>query len=178
MFSQMKVFPIFLEMEPCTFQFKIKKFLILQETKALKMFFIFFSKKAILIFEETETLKKLLVLQETKFFYISGSNFVHKKWKNPLKVLTFREIKLLNDKLKRLFIFEDGTEKAPKTNKKSAPKKTLVSFDVFVTFTALNYKEVPFENLRSTVKPRKISCDYLYTPAKHKEISYDYLNVM
>ena len=64
----MKVFPMFLETEPCTFQFKIKKFLIFQETKALKIFFIFFSEKAILILEETETLKKLLVLQETTFF--------------------------------------------------------------------------------------------------------------
>ena len=33
-------------------------------------------------------------------------------------------------KLKKLLIFQEGTDKAPKTNKKSTPKKLLVSLRV------------------------------------------------
>ena len=36
----------------------------------------------------------------------------------------------------KLLIFQERTDKAPKTIKKSAPKKFLVSFDVFLIFTA------------------------------------------
>ena len=56
----------------------------------------------------------------------------------------------------KLLIFQERTDKAPKTIKKSAPKKFLVSFDVFLIFTA--------------IKHREIACDYLYSAAKHREI--------
>ena len=56
-------------------------------------------------------------------------------------------------------IFQEVTYKAPNTNKKSAPKKFLVSFDVFVIFTAVKYREIP--------------CDYLYSAVKHREIPCD-----
>ena len=41
----------------------------------IKKFYIFPRKKAVLIFQETETPKKLLIFLETELFYISGSNF-------------------------------------------------------------------------------------------------------
>ena len=40
-------------------------------------------------------------------------------------------------------IFQERNQKAPKTNKKSAPKKFLVSCDAFVIFTALKHKQIP-----------------------------------
>ena len=67
-FSQKKAFLLFPEVESCTFQSKIekqknsttRKFCILQETKTLTKFLVFFKKKATLMFGESETLKKLL----------------------------------------------------------------------------------------------------------------------
>ena len=72
---------------------KIKKkflyFLTFQEMKLsssdIKKFLIFSQKKAVLIFQETETPKKFLIFQETELSYISGSNFSSpKSKKNPL----------------------------------------------------------------------------------------------
>ena len=59
-FSQKKAFHIFPEMEPCTFQPKLKnstprKSLILQETETPKKLIISSQKKTFLIFLETET---------------------------------------------------------------------------------------------------------------------------
>ena len=51
-------------------RFTIKKFLILS------------LKKALLIFQETESLKKIFKFQETKLSYISESNFPSPKSKN------------------------------------------------------------------------------------------------
>ena len=61
------------------------------------------------------------------------------KMKKPtLKMfLVFREKELSCHKLKKPFIFKEGIYKAPKTNKKPAPKKFLLSWDVFVIFTAV-----------------------------------------
>ena len=63
-------------------------------------------------------------------------------------------MELFNRKLKKLFLFQEGAEKSPKTNKKCL-------FWRFVICTA--------------VKHRKIPCDYLYSAVKHKEIPCDYL---
>ena len=73
-------------------------------------------------------------------------------------------MELFSNNLKKLLIFQEGTDKPPKTNRKSAPKKLLVSFDVFAIFTA--------------VKHREISCGYLYSAVNHTEILFDYLNVI
>ena len=59
-------------------------------------------------------------------------------------------------KLKKLLMFQEGTDKAPQTNKKSSPKKFLVYCVVFVIFTAVKHKEIP--------------CGYLYSALKHREI--------
>ena len=63
---------IFPEMEPCTFQPKLKKeikhprkFITLQETKAPKNF-LYFLKKVVVLFRETENLKTLFLFQETE----------------------------------------------------------------------------------------------------------------
>ena len=79
-------------------------------------------------------------------------------------------MELSNYKLKRLLIFQEGTEKAPKTNKKSVPKIFLVSFDAFVIFTAVKHREIPCDYLYSAVTHREIPCDYLYGAVKHREI--------
>ena len=100
-----------------------------------------------------ETPKKSLIYQETELSYLSGnrnpgSNFLSSKSeKNPLlkRFLYFGEIKLSGSKLKKLLLFQKGTYKAPKTNKKSAPKKFLVFHDVFAIFTAVKHKEIPCE---------------------------------
>ena len=47
-------------------KFTARKFLIFQETKALKKFLIFSQKRAFLIFQEIETLEKFLIFQEKK----------------------------------------------------------------------------------------------------------------
>ena len=87
----------------------------------IKKFLIFSSKKAFLIFWETETTKM-------KLSYISGN-------RNPKKLLTFQEVtfqarnikptfkkffkfgnvELSSSKLKKLLIFQEGAYKAPKT---------------------------------------------------------------
>ena len=65
--------------------------------------------------------------------YISRSNFPSSKNEKNAALNSF----LYFHKLRKLLIFQEKTYKAPKTNKKSAPKKFLVSFDVFVIFTEL-----------------------------------------
>ena len=60
----------------------------------------------------------------------------------------FSELKKKKKKKKKLrknSYISEGTDKAPKTNKKSAPEKFLVSFDVFVIFTAVKHREIPCE---------------------------------
>ena len=56
-------------------------------------------------------------------------------------------MELSSHKLKKPFIFPEGTYKAPNINKKSVPKKFLVSCDVFVTFTAVKHKVILSEIL-------------------------------
>ena len=51
-------------------------------------------------------------------------------------------MELSSPKLKKLLKSQEGTYKASKTNKKSVPKKFLVSCDVFVIFTAVKHKEI------------------------------------
>ena len=72
-----------------------------------------------------------------------------KSKKNPLlkNFLHFRENRRSSPKLKKLFIFQKETYKAPKANKKSAPKKHLVSCEVSVIFTAVKHREIPFDYL-------------------------------
>ena len=48
-------------------------------------------------------------------------------------------------KLKKLLMFQKGTYKTPKTNKKSALKKFLVSCEVFVIFTSVKHRKIPCE---------------------------------
>ena len=55
-------------------------------------------------------------------------------------------MELSSPKLKKLLIFQEGICKAPKTNKKSAPKKFLVSCDIFVIFTAVKHREISRES--------------------------------
>lgn len=77
--------------------------------------------------------------------------------------------------LKKDFIFQEGTHKAPKTNKKFATQNVLVSFDVFVSFTAVKQTEIPCNYLYKAVKHREILCDYLYNAVKHRRTSCDHL---
>ena len=51
-------------------------------------------------------------------------------------------MKLSSRKIRNFLIFQEGTCEAPKTNKKSASKKFLVSCDVFVIFAAVKHKEI------------------------------------
>ena len=114
--------------------------------EASKKFLIFSRIKAFLLFPETETSKKFFIFQETELSYISESNFpCSKNEKNSLlkSFLYLGEMDLSNYKLKILLTFQERTEKAPETNKKSAPKTFLVSFDVLVIFRAVKHREIP-----------------------------------
>ena len=86
---------------------------------------------------------------------LSRSNFLSSKNEKNAVLNSF----LYFHKLRKLLTFQEKTYKAAKTNKKSAPKKFLVYFDVFVIFTAVKYREIP--------------CDYLYSAVKHREIPCD-----
>ena len=59
-------------------------------------------------------------------------------------------MELFNCKLKKLFIFQKGTEKAPETKNLS-----------LLTFLSSLQREIP--------------CDYLYSAVKHRELPRDYL---
>ena len=48
-------------------------------------------------------------------------------------------------KCKILLIFQEELPMPQKTNKISAPKKFLVSYDVFVIFTAVKHREIALE---------------------------------
>ena len=69
---------------------KKKKFLYFRKQNPRKKFLYIFSKKAVLIFEKTESPEKFVIFQETELSYISGSNFPsqknkkHSLWKNFL----------------------------------------------------------------------------------------------
>ena len=111
----------------------------------INKFLIFSQKKAFLIFRNGNP-EKFFLFQETA--YISGSNFPSpKSKKNPLlkSFLYFGEKELSSGKSNKLLIFQKGTYKAPKTNKKSAPNKFLVSCDVLVIVTAAKHREIPCE---------------------------------
>ena len=73
-------------------------------------------------------------------------------------------------KLKKLLTFQEGTDKASKIN-----KTFLVSFDLFIIFTAVKHTEISCNYLYSTVKHKEIPCDYLSSSRKNREIPYDYL---
>ena len=71
-------------------------------------------------------------------------------------------MELSSTKLKKLLIFQEGTDKAPKTNKKSARKKFLVSFDVFVIFTVVKHGEIPCDQGSLNKKERQLNlCNIL-----------------
>ena len=65
-------------------------------------------------------------------------------------------------------MYQEGTEKAPKTNKISVPKNFFVLFDVFVIFAAVTHREIPSDYIYSKVKHREVPFDYLYSAAKYK----------
>ena len=54
-------------------------------------------------------------------------------------------------KLKKILIFQERTHKVLKTNKKSAPKKFLVSCQVFIIFTAVKHREIHCEANLNTI---------------------------
>ena len=70
---------------------KLKKIIILQETKAAKKFLTFCQKKAVLIFQEMENPKKFLIFSQKKACTLENGN--------PEKIL----------------YISGGTSKAPKT---------------------------------------------------------------
>ena len=94
-----------------------------------KQFFIFFQKKAFLIFRKIETPKKFLIFQEMGPSYILGNgipknwggNSSSSKWKKtPLKCfLYFEKTDIYSYKLKNLLYFKRELPKAWKTNKSS-----------------------------------------------------------
>ena len=51
---------------------------------------------------------------------------------------------------RKTFYISGRNSKVPKTNKKSAPKKFLVSCDLFVIFTTVNHRGIPCEYLYSS----------------------------
>ena len=164
-----------------------------------------------------ETLRKLLYFLKRKFFlyfakqkpwkknrYVSGNKpFLYFRYLSfwGQKVKKTHSWKVCIHKLKKLLIFQEGIDKVSKTNKKSALKKFLVSFDV-VIFTAVkcreiscNYlysavkfpvtifssgkhREIPSNYLYSLAKHKDIPCNYLYSTVKHREIPCDYRNVL
>ena len=71
--------------------------------------------------------------------------------KTLIKILIFLQMELSLQKLKKLLTFQEGTGKAPKT-KKSASKKFLVSFDVFVILTTVKHMKIPRKYFYSEVK--------------------------
>ena len=54
-------------------------------------------------------------------------------------------MELSSPKLKKLLIFQKGTYKGQKTNKKFVPKNFLVSCNVFIIFIGLKHREIPCE---------------------------------
>ena len=63
--------------------------------------------------------------------------------KKTLKIfLIFQKMEFSSPKLEKLLIYQEGSIKAPKTNKKIVPKKFL--------------------------KHREVSCDYLYRAVKYR----------
>ena len=66
-----------------------------------------------------------------------------KKKLTPRKFLIFPEMERSSIKLEKLLTIHEGTYKVPKTNKKSASKKFLVSCAAFVIFTAVKHREIP-----------------------------------
>ena len=118
-------------------------------------------------------------------FYISGNRnfliFQERYIQNPgIMKLSYISVNLAfypSISGSELFIFQEGTDKAPRANKKSATKKFLVSFDAFVIYTAVKHREIPCDYIYSAVNHREIPYDYLYSAVKHIEIPCDYLNV-
>ena len=78
-----------------------KKFLYFRKQNPRKKFLYIFAKKAVLIFQKTESPKKFVKFQGTELSYISGSNFPSLKNKKKLtleKLLIFREMELYSPK--------------------------------------------------------------------------------
>ena len=161
------------------------------ELSNVKEFLTFPKEKAFIIFQGMETRKKFLYFGKQKppiktLYFLKKKAFLsfrkRKPWQNSLyfrkwnflctknekillkSFLYLEEMRLSYYKLKKLFIFQEGTDKALKTNRKSAPKKLLVLFNVLVIFTGVRY--------------RKTSCDYLYSAVKHRVIPCDYLHII
>lgn len=61
--------------------------------------------------------------------------------------LIFQETKIFSPKLKKLLPIQEGNYRAPKTNTntKSASKKFLVFYDVFVILRTVKHREIPCE---------------------------------
>ena len=83
------------------------------------------------------TPKKFLILQETKTL---------KRKKRKLSGNGYSETRTL----KKLLMFQEVTCKARKTNKQSALKNFLVSYDVFAIFTSVEYMEISYEAKNKT----------------------------
>ena len=96
-FSQKKVFFIFLDMKPRTFQPKLekRKFVIFYETETRKKFLISSQKKLFLYFRKPNPRKNSL--------YFTKRNF-----------LIFREMELSSHKIKNLFTFQEELPKPQK----------------------------------------------------------------
>ena len=69
-------------------------------------------------------------------------------------------------KLEKLLIYQGGSIKAPKTNKKFVPKKFL------------KHREVSCDYLYRAVKYREIICGHLYSAVKHWEIPCEHLKLI
>ena len=136
--------------------------------EVLKNLLKFSQKKAVLMFQETENLKNYLYSgngSPEKSFYISGSNFP--SLNKTLKIfLIFQKMEFSSPKLEKLLIYQEGSIKAPKTNKKFVPKKFL------------KHREVSCDYLYRAVKYREIICGHLYSAVKHWEILCEHLKLI
>ena len=135
-----------------------KKFLYFGKQKPPIKTLYFLKKKAFLSFRKRKPWQNSLYFRKWNFLCTKNEKILLKSF------LYLEEMRLSYYKLKKLFIFQEGTDKALKTNRKSAPKKLLVLFNVLVIFTGVWY--------------RKTSCDYLYSAVKHRVIPCDYLHII
>ena len=106
-----------------------------------KQFFIFFQKKAFLIFRKIETPKKFLIFQEMGPSYILGNripknwggNSSSSKWKKtPLKCfLYFEKRTFIVTSSKTSYISRENFQRLEKQTKVAVLKDFLVTYDTF-----------------------------------------------
>ena len=80
-------------------------------------------------------------------------------------------MQLSSHKLKKLLISQEGTYKPEKQTKKSALKKFLIAYDVFIIFTAAKYREIPCE---AEVQHRAVTLLYLQKQLWQKSFLYHF----